>query len=287
MKKIFMLLSLAVMGVGLWKWSRSPEARPGAFINTEPAQGFTLAIPFKIKSYTIFTLASFQVDARVLGIKAYQGDDGAELSPVDLALGWGPMSDQKVLANVSISQNDRFYYWEASPHDVGKGDIVQNSTNAHIIPATAEIKKFVATLRSGELVSLKGRLVSVYGPDGWNWTSSLSRSDTGFGACELFYVESASRIGVPNVAAKIEVSQATGARPSVPQAVRPARPQSAAVVTVKSITLKSPLTVKLRYGSLTIPSGEVVTVIEERSGKVKAGYGAHEFWLESSSLPEG
>jgi hypothetical protein len=46
--------------------------------------------------------------------------------------------------------------------------------------------------KRGEIVHMEGYLVRVDGPDGFQWASSLSRSDTGNGACELFWVERAA-----------------------------------------------------------------------------------------------
>jgi hypothetical protein len=45
--------------------------------------------------------------------------------------------------------------------------------------------------RAGQLVHLKGMLVRADGKDGWHWVSSLSRTDTGDGSCEVIWVESA------------------------------------------------------------------------------------------------
>jgi hypothetical protein len=39
------------------------------------------------------------------------------------------------------------------------------------------------------MVSLSGYLVEINGANNWRWRSSLSRTDTGQGACEVFYVE--------------------------------------------------------------------------------------------------
>jgi hypothetical protein len=44
-------------------------------------------------------------------------------------------------------------------------------------------------VRPGQVVRLRGYLVAVTADDGWQWRSSLSRTDTGSGACELFWVE--------------------------------------------------------------------------------------------------
>ena len=57
-------------------------------------------------------LAAFVLDARVLHRENYHYDSAAALIPVDLAVGWGPMSDQAVLDHLKISQASRFYYYE-------------------------------------------------------------------------------------------------------------------------------------------------------------------------------
>jgi hypothetical protein len=48
-------------------------------------------------------------------------------------------------------------------------------------------------VRPGQRVRIDGWLVQVDANDGWHWRSSLSREDTGGGACEVVYVCSISR----------------------------------------------------------------------------------------------
>jgi hypothetical protein len=120
----------------------------------------------------------------------YRFDRGADLSPVDLALGWGPMSDQAVLDRIDISQGGRFYYWHVKEiFPVPRREIEVHSANMHMIPATEEIERRLVHLRPGQVVALTGYLVDVRGPDGWRWHSSLTREDTGAGACELVWVD--------------------------------------------------------------------------------------------------
>jgi hypothetical protein len=38
-------------------------------------------------------------------------------------------------------------------------------------------------------VRVAGKLVEVHADDGWQWRSSLSRTDTGASACELLWLE--------------------------------------------------------------------------------------------------
>jgi hypothetical protein len=60
----------------------------------------------------------------------------------------------------------------------------------HMIPANDDIERRLKSVRAGNLVRIRGYLVEVTGKDGFRWKSSLSRSDTGAGACELVWVES-------------------------------------------------------------------------------------------------
>jgi hypothetical protein len=59
----------------------------------------------------------------------------------------------------------------------------------HLIPATEQIASLCKSLRTGSLVHLGGELVEATGPDIGTWRSSLSRTDTGNGACELMWVK--------------------------------------------------------------------------------------------------
>ena len=45
------------------------------------------------------------------------------------------------------------------------------------------------SVRPGEVVHLEGFLVDVKRDDGWHWNTSLTREDTGAGACEIVLVE--------------------------------------------------------------------------------------------------
>ena len=59
----------------------------------------------------------------------------------------------------------------------------------HMIPANDEIESSLKSIRPGNLIDLRGFLVQAQAADGWNWRSSLSRTDEGAGACELVWVE--------------------------------------------------------------------------------------------------
>ncbi len=144
---------------------------------------------YRFQNYRIQPLASFQLEARVLGVERYRFGREATLSPVDLALGWGPMADSTVLESIEISQSGRFYFWRVREFPIPRREIETHSANMHLIPANEQVKTELSDVEEGQIVQIHGYLVRIDGDDGWQWTSSLTRGDTGYSACELVLIE--------------------------------------------------------------------------------------------------
>jgi len=194
-KSFCALLALGLAWFGYWYFHRPITYPPGVLIASEPEQVAVAggAKPIDYHAFHLQPLAHFTIDARVLHRKIYRYDRPAELVPVDLALGWGPMSDQHVLDHLRISQSMRFYWYEYQRQPpIPKDQIISHSTNIHVIPSTTAIASRCKSLRTGSLVHLSGELVEATGPGIGTWRSSLSRTDTGNGACELMWVEKMS-----------------------------------------------------------------------------------------------
>jgi len=177
---------------GFYFWSGREIARPaGVLVPEQPVQRQVYSSSVREKrGFRIALLASFDIRGRVIGAERYHFDRGAALSPVDLALGWGPMSDSAVLKQLNFYQGGRFYSWSARSFPLPRNIIETHSANMHMIPATDDIERRLKSIRAGNLVHIKGYLVEVTGKDGFRWKSSLTRDDSGGGACELIWVES-------------------------------------------------------------------------------------------------
>ena len=135
-------------------------------------------------------LGEIQVHARVLSTEHYYVGRQAKLSPIDLALGWAEMSDQRVLDQLSVTQGRR-WYWLRPKHEnlpVSMQVLQAKSANMHIIPGTELAIDVLRKVRAGDVVRFSGVLVEASWPDGARWRSSVSRTDTGDGACELVWV---------------------------------------------------------------------------------------------------
>jgi hypothetical protein len=169
------------------------ETGPGVLAPDPPVQAEPAsARPFGLHGYRVTPLADFRVRARVLSRRDYRFGREADLSPLDLALGWGPMSDERILNDIDIMQSGRWYRWRADRLPIPRRELERHSGNMHLIPGDGAVADALERVRPGHVVELEGSLVRVDADDGWHWTSSLSRNDTGQGACELIYVERAT-----------------------------------------------------------------------------------------------
>src|SRR5690242_17367341 len=109
-------IALVIALLGAWHWwsyERSASHPPGAIAALAPQQNDLAASPpFEFKGRTLMKRARYELTVRVLRKEIYRLDDAAALAPVDLAVGWGRMSDSAVLDQLSITQMGRFFYWQ-------------------------------------------------------------------------------------------------------------------------------------------------------------------------------
>lgn len=150
--------------------------------------------PFRHADASLVPLAGFSIEARVLGSETYRMDREAAFAPLDLALGWGRMADDAVLARLQLSQGGRWYRyrWQGDA-PIPREEIARSSANMHMIPADAQVERALRAIEPDQRVRIDGWLVQVEASDGWRWRSSLRRDDQGSGSCEVVYVCAVTR----------------------------------------------------------------------------------------------
>ncbi len=192
---VIFLCALSLLGAANWFLHRPISQAPGVLVDSEPLQTDPAnRTPIRHGDYELTPLADYAIEARVLSRQDYSFDGGSALAPTDLAVGWKRMSDNDVIAKLELSQSARYftYRWkDASP--MPADEIVRSAANMHMIPADATAARALAQVRIGEIVTMHGQLVQAKRRDGWSWTSSLRRDDSGGGACELMLVDSIER----------------------------------------------------------------------------------------------
>ena len=141
------------------------------------------------KDQSIKKLQSFKGDFRILGSKVYTSDEQAKFSPIDYAVSWGLFAEPEIARHISVNQYDRYLNWKIDRLPVPAEQAMQMVSNMHIIPANPQIAQQIQKVKRGDLVRLQGDLVEIKDKD-LVWRSSLTPTDTGDGACELFRVNS-------------------------------------------------------------------------------------------------
>ena len=63
---------------------------------------------------------------------------------------------------------------------------MNSSANVDLIPADDAIADQISALHVGNVVQIECRLVNIKSFDNWRMTSSLTRLDSGAGACEIY-----------------------------------------------------------------------------------------------------
>lgn len=185
----YTLFAVPVLWFAFFK-NGAVNLKPGVLAPNPPEQ-VNISSPqsFPFKNYSVTPLATFHLTAKILAKKKYRWGRESDLSPIDLALGWGKMSDEQILDSIDISQSNRWYRWKVKKFPIPRRELETHSANMHLVPSSKDIHSKINSARAGEIVEISGKLIKVTAPDGWRWRSSLSRTDTGSHACELFWVE--------------------------------------------------------------------------------------------------
>jgi len=189
--KIAIATILIITGIVVYDYLNQPYSGPSHL--DDPIQ---VAIDEESVSYidddgniiNISLFASYQGFFGVQGVKRYITDGAASVSPRDFILSWGDLNQVDVDKDISYSQSGRWYYYRYSPESTVSGDYIgTHSANTHIIPENEEIEKLIKKVRENDLIYMEGFLADVHFQNG-DWSSSETRTDTGNGACEIFYV---------------------------------------------------------------------------------------------------
>lgn len=191
MKKIIVISVLLILVFAYFFWPEKVITYPARITASENPRQTNLAAnkTWDKDEFHFKALAEYKIKARVLSRNDFSIGIDSKVSPVDFALGWGPMSDQSIIDKIEISQSNRWYKWKTDEYPIPSNQIAINSANVHIIPKDEIVEDKLADVYKGSLIEMSGYLVEITKSDGWHWKSSLRRDDTAGGSCELFWVE--------------------------------------------------------------------------------------------------
>ena len=168
------------------------EAAPRPNVLKEPAQAEPAKEPFAEtrgrRTFRVTPRAAYDVAARVGATERYRSGASGRVLPWDFVLTWGAVTKTPAWNHISFTQTGRFYMWSTRDAPLDLGYIASHTANTHLFPGSPRVASALARVRRGDVVRLEGDLVDIDGPDGFLWKTSLTRTDTGAGACETLYV---------------------------------------------------------------------------------------------------
>ncbi|MDD2331726.1 MAG: hypothetical protein PHI68_03625 [Candidatus Cloacimonetes bacterium] len=200
---IVVLVFLAlVISYGIYLYSSHNSPRESSTVELPPIETYVdpvqeqtdIVVPelhIGKSTYTFKPKASYQIAGVLVSKRKYSKGFMSDISPWDFALAWKAVPEY--LKHIKFDQIVRFCLFYLKPDAPVSPDYVsRHFSNNHLIPATDNLRRAMKLAREGMKVELGGYLVDVEskeaGKGSLAWKSSLSRTDTGNGACEIIYV---------------------------------------------------------------------------------------------------
>ena len=155
-----------------------------------------VTITTKDKYFVLKPVASYKISGIVLATNTRFYDKESEISPIDIGIGWGKIADPALDKLIKYKSSNRFLHWHYDKNfPYSFKYLNSHASHSHIIPADENIFNAIKGAKKNEKITLEGYLVNVKGylnknnQHVYSWKSSITRHDTGWGACEVFYVE--------------------------------------------------------------------------------------------------
>ena len=172
MVKYFLLCLLIALGV--MAWSEVPVDRgPGITANKTPELILQRDIEdISYSNITLKPLGEISAEVRVLDKKRYFFDGMKNFSKYDVLVGWSQLSDQRNLDYLHFKIKDRSFKYNKARLPLEPAVIDEQTALWHMIASTDEIKRGLASLRNGHIITIKGHIVDVVDVNGFTWQTS-------------------------------------------------------------------------------------------------------------------
>ena len=175
-----LLLALPALLLAAWLWhshgaSHAPRPADGELVITPPKWP---ALPFGNNYRDYMSYGNNQVQpvdgadlmGRVLASKQYPPKGFGEVTHTDLVLGWGPMSDNRVLDHLKITQAERgvdFLLDSAAPITLAAAD--DSSVNISVYSDYFDNSAALDAIRIGDVVRIVGWKMRARNASGTTW----------------------------------------------------------------------------------------------------------------------
>lgn len=179
MKKAILLLLLAVVAAAAWRHhgqaTRAPRPADGVLVGDGPRWGVTGMGSHATWSTALsptesMPIAAIDITGRVLARRAYAPTPLEGPFALDLVLGWGPMSDNRVLDQLSVRQDARGFDIVAGPKlDLPVAKAYAAAMNLSLYSDTFQYMHALEAIRVGDVVRIVGWTTALRDAQGNKW----------------------------------------------------------------------------------------------------------------------
>ena len=157
----FLALPLVLTACRDWR-ERVDPARAAAEPMQEEARGEPIELDLRGFHVRLTPRAAYRITGYAVETSRVLLDEWDFVSPLDVALVWGPVAAPEALRHMKFHLSRRYvsYRWQG-PAPLGTGLLASHIANNHLIPSSEEVGRALGDVRVGDLVSLAGKLVDL------------------------------------------------------------------------------------------------------------------------------
>lgn len=191
-------LSLALLPVACWHADALPaEIQPLAVLAEEPEQRPASRRPFEVAQagvrYRVTPRYDYRLHGLVVSRRAHDGDRmlhrrwNDHLNVADVCVVWGDNLGDG-LAEFEFWSGQFTCFFRTDDSAAWRAFNPTQLANNHLLSDDPYLRKRIAALRVGDQIRLEGYLAEYSNDSGFRRGTSVTRTDTGNGACETVYV---------------------------------------------------------------------------------------------------
>ncbi len=179
-----------------------PQGDISGFLESEPEQGdvelSNFIFEYRDRQYIIQPVHTYELWGLVVShnnissiTDAYHNSDSVDFK--DLCVVWGENADSTLLNNIHFWSEPWTCFFKTDDATSYAKFNPDKLSNNHLLARRDEVRELIQDVRVGDQIHLKGLLVN-YAPKefpSYIRSTSTVRTDTGNGACEVFFVEAA------------------------------------------------------------------------------------------------
>lgn len=205
LKPLLWLLFLSSLGLTLWSHWKKDQFPPPTFYDLErliePRQTRTLTDPFEIEAegirYQITPQFDYELDGVVVSLHdsdvfwdIYHTKDWQDFINIrDLCVVWGKNIASDAFRAMHY-KNTTWTCWIATDNQQAAQAFTWNQlSNNHLLSHVEYVQRAIKSAEIGDQIYLRGQLAHYAHGGGFQRGTSITRNDTGNGACETIHVE--------------------------------------------------------------------------------------------------